>query len=105
MLEEGRRRHGAMRNLSFVQADATALPFADAEFDAVTMSYALRNVNDPKKALRELYRVTKPGGRLVINESPRLRGSCSAAHTGSTTRRCCPVSPGWQARTATRMTT
>ena len=68
MLAEGQRRHGAMRNLSFVQADATALPFADEEFDAVTMSYALRNVNDPKKALRELYRVTKPGGRLVINE-------------------------------------
>jgi demethylmenaquinone methyltransferase/2-methoxy-6-polyprenyl-1,4-benzoquinol methylase len=57
-----------MRNLSFVQADATDLPFGDGEFDAVTMSYALRNVNDPKKALRELFRVTAPGGRLVINE-------------------------------------
>ena len=68
MLAEGQRRHGRMRNLSFVQADATDLPFADDEFDAVTMSYALRNVNDPKKALRELFRVTKPGGRLVINE-------------------------------------
>ena len=67
MLAEGRRRHGGIRNLSFVQADATDLPFDDAEFDAVTMSYALRNVNDPKKALRELLRVTKPGGRLVIN--------------------------------------
>ena len=40
MLAEGQRRHGAMRNLSFVQADATDLPFADGEFDAVTMSYA-----------------------------------------------------------------
>ncbi|MBO9625317.1 MAG: class I SAM-dependent methyltransferase [Microbacterium sp.] len=68
MLAEGRRRHGRIRNLSFVEADATDLPFADAEFDAVTMSYSLRNVNDPKKALRELFRVTKPGGRLVINE-------------------------------------
>lgn len=68
MLAEGRRRHGGIRNLSFVEADATNLPFADGEFDAVTMSYALRNVNDPKKALRELFRVTKPGGRLVINE-------------------------------------
>ena len=68
MLAEGKRRHGGMRNLSFVEADATDLPFADAEFDAVTMSYSLRNVNDPKKALRELFRVTKPGGRLVINE-------------------------------------
>jgi len=68
MLAEGERRHGSMRNLSFVQADATALPFGDDEFDAVTMSYALRNVNDPKKALRELFRVTKPGGRLVVCE-------------------------------------
>ena len=68
MLAEGRRRHGHLGNLSFVEADATALPFGDAEFDAVTMSYGLRNVNDPKKALRELLRVTKPGGRLVINE-------------------------------------
>ncbi|WP_067194639.1 class I SAM-dependent methyltransferase [Microbacterium sp. XT11] len=68
MLAEGRRRHGSIRNLSFVQADAENLPFADDEFDAVTMSYALRNVHDPKRALRELFRVTKPGGRLVINE-------------------------------------
>ena len=68
MLAEARRRHGSMRNLSFVEADATNLPFADGEFDAVTMSYALRNVNEPKKALAELFRVTKSGGRLVINE-------------------------------------
>jgi demethylmenaquinone methyltransferase/2-methoxy-6-polyprenyl-1,4-benzoquinol methylase len=74
MIAEGRRRHGpdapggGIRNLSFVEADATALPFGDDEFDAVTMSFGLRNVNDPKKALRELLRVTKPGGRLVICE-------------------------------------
>lgn len=68
MLAEGRRRHGHLHNITFIEADATALPFDDAEFDAVTMSYGLRNVQDPKKALRELYRVTKPGGRMVINE-------------------------------------
>lgn len=68
MLEEGRRRHGHLANLSFVEADATDLPFGDDEFDAVTMSYGLRNVQQPKKALAELFRVTKPGGRLVINE-------------------------------------
>ena len=55
-------------NLSFVEADATNLPVADDDFDAVTMSYGLRNVQQPKKALAELFRVTKPGGRLVINE-------------------------------------
>ncbi|MGF6822402.1 demethylmenaquinone methyltransferase/2-methoxy-6-polyprenyl-1,4-benzoquinol methylase [Microbacterium sp. ZKA21] len=68
MLAEGRRRHGHLPNLSFVEADAMDLPFEDAAFDAVTMSYSLRNVHDPKKAIRELYRVTKPGGRLLINE-------------------------------------
>jgi demethylmenaquinone methyltransferase/2-methoxy-6-polyprenyl-1,4-benzoquinol methylase len=68
MIAEGKRRHGGIPNLSFVQADATQLPFADDEFDAVTMSFGLRNVNEPKKALRELLRVTKPAGRLVICE-------------------------------------
>ncbi|WP_417508770.1 bifunctional demethylmenaquinone methyltransferase/2-methoxy-6-polyprenyl-1,4-benzoquinol methylase UbiE [Microbacterium sp.] len=68
MLAEGKRRHGHLANLSFVEADAMNLPFADDEFDAVTMSYGLRNVQQPKKALAELFRVTKPGGRLVINE-------------------------------------
>ncbi|WP_206477319.1 MULTISPECIES: ubiquinone/menaquinone biosynthesis methyltransferase [Microbacterium] len=68
MLAEGKRRHGHLPNLSFVEADAMNLPFADHEFDAVTMSYGLRNVQQPKKALAELLRVTKPGGRLVINE-------------------------------------
>jgi demethylmenaquinone methyltransferase/2-methoxy-6-polyprenyl-1,4-benzoquinol methylase len=68
MIAEGRRRHRGIPNLSFVQADATDLPFADAEFDTVTMSFGLRNVNEPKKALAELLRVTRPGGRLVVCE-------------------------------------
>lgn len=74
MIAEGKRRHGAgspgggIPNLSFVQADATDLPFGDGEFDTVTMSFGLRNVNEPKKALAELLRVTRPGGRLVICE-------------------------------------
>ena len=68
MLAEGRRRHGHLPNITFVEADATDLPFGDDEFDAVTMSYGLRNVQQPKRALAELLRVTKPGGRLVINE-------------------------------------
>jgi demethylmenaquinone methyltransferase/2-methoxy-6-polyprenyl-1,4-benzoquinol methylase len=68
MIAEGRRRHGGIPHLTFVQADATALPFADGEFDAVTMSFGLRNVHDPRTALRELRRVTKPGGRIVVCE-------------------------------------
>ena len=51
-----------------MQADATDLPFGDDEFDTVTMSFGLRNVNEPKKALAELLRVTRPGGRLVVCE-------------------------------------
>lgn len=68
MIAEGERRHRGIPNLSFRQADATALPFADDEFDTVTMSFGLRNVNEPEKALAELLRVARPGGRLVICE-------------------------------------
>jgi len=65
MIEVGRKRHPT---ISFVVADAMDLPFADGEFDAVTASFGLRNVENPKKALAEMYRVLKPGGRLVICE-------------------------------------
>lgn len=68
MIAEGVRRHGHIMNLTFQEADATALPFEDASFDTVTISFGLRNVNDPHAALAEMRRVTKPGGRLVICE-------------------------------------
>ena len=68
MIAEGRRRHGHVPNVTFAEADATDLPFADGEFDAVTISFGLRNVNDPKKALAEMLRVTAPGGKLVVCE-------------------------------------
>ncbi len=68
MIEVGKVRHAQNANIEFVQADATALPFKDNEFDAVTISFGLRNVVEPKKALAEFYRVTKPGGRVVICE-------------------------------------
>ncbi|MCU1570659.1 MAG: bifunctional demethylmenaquinone methyltransferase/2-methoxy-6-polyprenyl,4-benzoquinol methylase [Naasia sp.] len=68
MLEVGRRRQAGNPRITFVHADAQALPFGDAEFDAVTMSFGLRNVEQPKVALAELFRVTKPGGRIVICE-------------------------------------
>lgn len=55
-------------DLPFIAGDATALPFADESFDAVTISFGLRNVVEVDTALREMYRVTKPGGRLVICE-------------------------------------
>ena len=68
MIAEGRRRHGDVPNLTFQEADALDLPFDDDTFDTVTISYGLRNVNDPKKALAEMLRVTRPGGRVVIAE-------------------------------------
>ncbi|MFT4213180.1 MAG: demethylmenaquinone methyltransferase [Microbacterium sp.] len=68
MIAEGRRRHGDVPNLTFVEADATSLPFDDDAFDAVTISFGLRNVNDPHRALAEMLRVTAPGGKLVVCE-------------------------------------
>ncbi|MFJ4920117.1 demethylmenaquinone methyltransferase [Streptomyces sp. NPDC088725] len=68
MLREGKKRHPWM---PFTAGDATKLPFADGVFDAVTISFGLRNVQDVDQALRELYRVTKPGGRVVICEFSR----------------------------------
>ena len=54
--------------LSFVAGDALRLPFRDGAFDAVTISFGLRNVADPGAALAEMRRVTRPGGRLVVCE-------------------------------------
>lgn len=65
MLEVGKRRRPDM---SFVAGDATRLPFADESFDAVTISFGLRNVVDVDAALREMLRVTRPGGRVVVCE-------------------------------------
>lgn len=73
MLRVGRR--AAHRGVDLVAGDALHLPFADAVFDAVTVSFGLRNTADADRALRELLRVTRPGGRLVICEfsSPTWR--------------------------------
>ncbi|MFI7244717.1 demethylmenaquinone methyltransferase [Streptomyces qinglanensis] len=65
MLREGKRRHPWM---PLTAGDATRLPFADAVFDAVTISFGLRNVSAVDTALAELLRVTKPGGRVLICE-------------------------------------
>nr|WP_272954650.1 demethylmenaquinone methyltransferase [Kribbella sandramycini] len=65
MLRVGKRNHP---ELDLIAGDALRLPFADESFDVVTISWALRNVNDVTLALREMLRVTRPGGRLVILE-------------------------------------
>ena len=65
MLEVGRQRHPG---IDFVFADATKLPFKDQEFDTVTISFGLRNVENTEVALKEMLRVLKPGGKLVVCE-------------------------------------
>lgn len=65
MLAVGKERRP---DLPFVAGDATRLPFADGAFDAVTISFGLRNVVDTDAALREMLRVVRPGGRVVICE-------------------------------------
>jgi demethylmenaquinone methyltransferase/2-methoxy-6-polyprenyl-1,4-benzoquinol methylase len=65
MLKVGRNRNPG---LDFIAGDATRLPFRDGAFDTVTVSFGLRNVEDTTGALRELRRVTKPGGRLLVCE-------------------------------------
>jgi demethylmenaquinone methyltransferase/2-methoxy-6-polyprenyl-1,4-benzoquinol methylase len=79
MIAEGRRRHGDVPNLSFTEADATALPFDDESFDTVTISFGLRNVVEPQKALAEMLRVAKPGGRLVVCEFSHPQSKAFAA--------------------------
>jgi demethylmenaquinone methyltransferase/2-methoxy-6-polyprenyl-1,4-benzoquinol methylase len=65
MLAVGRRARPAVALLA---GDALALPFADRALDAVTISFGLRNISDTAAALREMARVTRPGGRLVVCE-------------------------------------
>ena len=65
MLQVGKK---ARPHLPFTAGDGTRLPFADDTFDAVTISFGLRNIVDPLAGLREMRRVTRPGGRLVVCE-------------------------------------
>ncbi|WP_163508362.1 demethylmenaquinone methyltransferase [Fodinicola acaciae] len=64
----GMLRAGRSRGLPMIAGDALHLPFVDGAFDAVTISFGLRNVVDVPAALREFARVTRPGGRLVVCE-------------------------------------
>jgi demethylmenaquinone methyltransferase/2-methoxy-6-polyprenyl-1,4-benzoquinol methylase len=87
MLQVGARRAAGEPQpgagpVRFVAGDALALPFADRSFDAVTISFGLRNVADPDAALAEMLRVTRPGGRLVICEFGHLRPAALDAFYG-----------------------
>jgi len=71
MLERARRKSGA---IEWVQGDALALPFGDGEFDAATVGFGVRNLEDLEGGLRELARVLRPGGKLAVLEITRPRG-------------------------------
>lgn len=71
MLNVGKEKllnKGIIGNLHYVQANAEALPFADNHFDVITIAFGLRNVTDKSKALASMFRVLKPGGRLLVLE-------------------------------------
>ena len=71
MLSNGRDRlinEGVSGNVEYVQANAECLPFADDQFDCITIGFGLRNVTDKDAALRSFYRILKPGGRLLVLE-------------------------------------
>lgn len=71
MLELARQKAARHElEIELVRGDAQALPFADGSFDAVTVAYGLRNFADRRLGLREMHRVLRPGGRLVVLEFP-----------------------------------
>jgi demethylmenaquinone methyltransferase/2-methoxy-6-polyprenyl-1,4-benzoquinol methylase len=76
MLEVGRQRmedRGITGNISYSLANAEKLPFGDAEFDAVTIAFGLRNVTDKDAALHEMFRVLRPGGKALILEFSQVQ--------------------------------
>ncbi|MDH4125496.1 MAG: bifunctional demethylmenaquinone methyltransferase/2-methoxy-6-polyprenyl-1,4-benzoquinol methylase UbiE [Gammaproteobacteria bacterium] len=83
MLRRGRDRlvdAGVAGNLSIVQLDAQHLPFADGTFDRITIAFGLRNVTDKDAALRSMFRVLKPGGKLLILEFSRPNEAIKPAY-------------------------
>jgi demethylmenaquinone methyltransferase/2-methoxy-6-polyprenyl-1,4-benzoquinol methylase len=83
MLGNGRSRlldKGISGNVDFAQANAEQLPFHDASFDLVTMAFGLRNVTDKQQALNCIYRVLRPGGRLLVLEFSRPAAALRPAY-------------------------
>ena len=77
MLEQGRRRmadEGLVGNLAYTQVNAEKIPFPDNSFDCITIAFGLRNVTDKQQALNEMYRVLRPGGRVLVLEFSHPQG-------------------------------
>jgi demethylmenaquinone methyltransferase/2-methoxy-6-polyprenyl-1,4-benzoquinol methylase len=79
----------------FLAADALALPFGDGAFDFVTVAFGIRNVSDPKAALREMARVVRPGGRVVVLEFTKPRVPLLGAAYRVYFRRILPTLGRW----------
>ncbi len=83
MLEQGRQRlvdAGRAGNWTLAQVDAEQLPFADATFDRITIAFGLRNVTHKEAALQSMYRVLKPGGKLLILEFSKPQQALQPAY-------------------------
>lgn len=83
MLKEGRSRlldRGKLKNIQVVQCDAEQLPFDDDHFDCVTIAFGLRNVTVKDNALKSMFRVLKPGGKLLILEFSKPNEMLSPAY-------------------------
>jgi demethylmenaquinone methyltransferase/2-methoxy-6-polyprenyl-1,4-benzoquinol methylase len=74
LAEEKTARCRANRRITFLEADAQRLPFADGQFQITTVAFGLRNITDTARGLAEMVRVTRPGGRVAILEFSRPRG-------------------------------
>jgi demethylmenaquinone methyltransferase/2-methoxy-6-polyprenyl-1,4-benzoquinol methylase len=77
MLEQGRSQmvdRGLLGNILYTQVNAEHIPFPDSWFNCVTIGFGLRNVTDKQQALREMFRVLKPGGRALILEFSKPQG-------------------------------
>ena len=72
MLNEGEKRFQGVPNIQFILGDAEKLPFDDESFDIYCISFGMRNVSEPTNALREAYRVLKPGGRFMMLEFAKV---------------------------------
>ncbi len=79
LIDVGRRRHP---EVEFVLGSATELPFESESFDAVTISFGLRNIDDVEAALREMVRVTRPGGLVLVCEFSKATKSVRVFHDG-----------------------
>ena len=100
MLEIARVKNAAER-IEYVHADAMALEFADASFDALTIAFGIRNVTDPAVALGEFFRVLKPAGRLVVLEFATPKSKIVRAGNAVYTKYVMPLTAGLIARDRT----